>query len=68
MQRRKRTRSLFNPRAELRASADSSGNPGLSAPALNEQQELEHEFLERYLTLADIALSAPPNIKRKEIA
>lgn len=68
MQGRKRTRSLFISPVDLGASADRSGNPGLSSPAYNEQQELEHEFLQRYLTLADVALSAPPNSKRKEIA
>lgn len=68
MQGRKRSRFRFIAQGEPRVPADNAIDPHIVLPVSREQQDLEHEFLERLLNLADIALSAPPKSKRKKIA
>lgn len=68
MQERKRSHFRVIPKGDVRVPADYAIDPHILLPVSKEQQDLEHEFLERFLKLADIALSAPPKSRRKKIA
>ncbi len=68
MQGRKRSHFRYIARGDQRTPLDHATDPLIILPVSKEQQDLEHEFVERFLTLADIALGAPPKPKRKKIA
>lgn len=56
------------PPADPRVPAEGSIDPRLVLPASKEEQQLEHEFLQKFLTLADIALGVPQRSQNKKIA